>query len=116
MLNLIASVVATFASVLVSLVSFIKGPVTLVVGVAFTVFMLASPAEAAVIQCNVTDCSMITTSFPEWWSLIPLNKKAAVILFFSGLIIGNAVMWHDRKVTAERIKAEEKEWLKKYHS
>lgn len=116
MLNLIASVVATFASVLVSLVSFIKGPVTLVVGVALAVFMLASPAEAAVIQCNVSDCSMITTSFPEWWSLIPLHKKAAVILFFGGLIIGNIVMWHDRKVTAAKLKKEEEEWLKKYHS
>jgi hypothetical protein len=113
MLNVIASVVATFASVLVS---FIKGPVTLVVGVAFTVFMLASPAEAAVIQCNVYDCSMLAQSFPEWWDLLVWHKKAAVILFFSGLIIGNFLMWHDRKVTAERIKAEQQEWLKKYHS
>ena len=116
MLNLIASVVATFASVLVSLVSFIKCPVTLVVGVALAVFMLASPAEAAVIQCNVSDCSMLTTSFPEWWSLIPWTKKAAFVLFFGGLITGNFLMWHDRKVTAERIKAEQQEWLKKYHS
>lgn len=116
MLNVIASVVATFASVLVSLVSFIKGPVTLVVGVALAVFMLASPAEAAVIQCNVSDCSMLAQSFPEWWDLLVWHKKAAVILFFSGLIIGNFLMWHDRKVTAERIKAEQQEWLKKYHS
>ena len=110
------SFVQTLLSVLVSFISYIKGPVALVVGVAFVVFMLASPAEAAVIQCNVSDCSMLAQSFPEWWDLLVWHKKAAVILFFSGLIIGNFLMWHDRKVTAERIKAEEKEWIKKYHS
>ena len=116
MLNLAQSFISTFISIVLSFVNFIKGPVALVVGVTLVVFLLASPAEAAVIQCNVSDCSMLATSFPEWWSLIPLHKKAAVILFFGGLIIGNFLMWHDRKVTAERIKAEEQEWIKKYHS
>ena len=114
MLNLIASVVATFISLVINTLVYIRTPI--VVGVAFTVFMLASPAEAAVIQCNVSDCSMLAQSFPEWWDLLVWHKKAAVILFFSGLIIGNFLMWHDRKVTAERIKAEQQEWLKKYHS
>ena len=116
MLNLTISFIQTFISIVLSFVNLIKGPVALVVGVTLVVFLLASPAEAAVIQCNVSDCSMLATSFPEWWSLIPLHKKAAVILFFGGLIIGNFLMWHDRKVTAERIKAEEQEWIKKYHS
>ena len=116
MLNLAQSLVVTFISVLISFISYIKGPALLVVGAILVVFLLASPAEAAVIQCNISDCSMLATSFNEWWSLIPLHKKAAVILFFSGLIVGNFLMWHDRKVTNARIKKEEQEWIKKYHS
>lgn len=116
MLNVAQSFVLTFVSIILSFVNFIRGPIALVVGVALTVFLLASPAEAAVIQCNVSDCSMLATSFNEWWSLIPLHKKAAVILFFSGLIVGNFLMWHDRKVTNARIKKEEQDWIKKYHS
>ena len=116
MLNLATSFVSTFVQVILSFVSLIRGPVLLVVGVITTVIMLASPAEAAVIQCNASDCSMLATSFTEWWSLIPLHKKAAFVLFFTGLTIGNVLMWHDRKTTIARIKKEEKEWLKKYHS
>lgn len=116
MLNLTTSFVSTFVQVILSFVSFIKGPVLLVLGVALAVSLLASPAEAAVIQCNISDCSMLAQSFPEWWDLLVWHKKIAVVLFFSGLIIGNFLMWHDRKATAARIKQEEQEWLKKYHS
>ena len=113
MLNLTVSFVVTLVNVCSSFLSFIKGPVLLV----FTIIiMLASPAEAAVIQCNISDCSMLATSFPEWWELLSWNKKAAVVLLFSGLIIGNILMWHDRKTTMARIKQEEQEWLKKYCS
>lgn len=116
MLNLTTSFVSTFISIILSFVNFIRGPIALVVGVALTVFLLASPAEAAVIQCNVSDCSMLATSFNEWWSLILLHKKAAFVLFFAGLTIGNVLMWHDKKVTNARIKKEEQDWIKKYHS
>ena len=61
MLNLAQSLVVTFINVILSFVTFIKGPVLLVVGVTTLVaFLLASPAEAAVIQCNVSDCSMLS--------------------------------------------------------
>lgn len=116
MLNVAQSFLSTLVSILVSFISFLREPIALVVGVCLVVFLLASPAEAAVIQCNVSDCSMLAQSFTEWWSLIPLHKKAAFVLFFTGLTIGNALMWHDRKTTIARIKKEEKEWLKKYHS
>ena len=116
MLNLTTSFISTLLSLVVSFISFLREPIALVVGVCLVVFLLASPAEAAVIQCNVSDCSMLAQSFTEWWSLIPLHKKAAFVLFFTGLTIGNALMWHDRKATAARIKQEEQEWLKKYHS
>ena len=116
MLNVAQSFISTFVAVLLSFVSFLRGPVLFIAGVITVVIMLASPAEAAVIQCNVSDCSMLATSFNEWWSLIPLHKKAAFVLFFAGLTIGNVLMWHDRKVTAAKIKKEQDEWLKKYHS
>ena len=111
MLNLTTSFVQTMLNVVIGLLSFLKGPVLLVAGVAFTVFLLVSPAEAAVIQCNASGCPLVS-----WWDLLPWTKKAGIFLFFSGLIIGNIIMWHDRKVTVERIKKEEEEWLKKYHS
>ena len=116
MLNLTTSFISTFVAVLLSFVSFIRGPVLFIAGVITVVILLASPAEAAVIQCNVSDCSMLATSFNEWWSLIPLHKKAAYVLFFAGLTIVNVLMWHDKKVTTERIKKEEQDWIKKYHS
>ena len=116
MLNLIASVVMTVISLVINTLVYIRTPI--VVGAIVLAIVMAFPATsyAAVIQCNVSDCSMLAQSFPEWWDLLVWHKKAAVILFFSGLIIGNFLMWHDRKVTAERIKAEQQEWLKKYHS
>ena len=116
MLNVAQSLFVTFVQVILSFVNFIKGPIALVIGVALAVLLLASPTQAAVIQCNVSDCSMLATSFPEWWDLLVWHKKAAVILFFAGLTIGNVLMWHDRKVTAAKIKKEQDEWLKKYHS
>lgn len=111
MLNLTTSFVNTFVSIVLSFLSFLKGPMLLILGVIAVVFLLAPPVEAAVIQCNVSGCPPIS-----WWGAMPIHDKAAVILFFSGLIVGNFLMWHDRKVTAARIKKEEKEWLKKYHS
>ena len=63
MLNLTISFVQTFTSIVLSFISFLKGPVALVVGVALVVFLLASPAEAAVIQCNVSGCPPVST----WW-------------------------------------------------
>lgn len=116
MLNLAQSFVSTFISVILAALNLIKGPVAIVFAVITIVIVLASPAEAAVIQCNISDCSMLAQSFPEWWDLLVWHKKIAVVLFFSGLIIGNFLMWHDRKTTAARIKQEEQEWLKKYHS
>ena len=112
MLNLAQSLVVTFINVIFAALNYIKGPVALVVGVALAVFLLASPAEAAVIQCNASGCPPVTS----WWDLLPWNEKAGIVLFFGGLIIGNVLMWHDRKVTAARIKQEEQEWYKKYHS
>ena len=89
---------------------------TLILLLVVTLVFPATAAHAAIIQCNISDCSLLATSFPEWWSLIPLHKKAAFVLFFAGLTIGNVLMWHDRKVTAAKIKKEQDEWLKKYHS
>ena len=116
MLNLIASVVMTVISLVINTLVYIRTPI--VVGAIVLAIVMAFPATsyAAVIQCNASDCSMLAQSFPEWWDLLVWHKKAAVILFFSGLIIGNILMWHDRKVTAAKIKKEQNEWLKKYHS
>ena len=80
MLNVAQSFVITFVSIILSFVNFIRGPIALVVGVALTVFLLASPAEAAVIQCNIVDCSILTS---HWYDLI-LERKAAVVLLLVG--------------------------------
>ena len=79
------------------------------------IMALVATSEAA--QCSVvSDCSMLATSFTEWWGLISPSKKAAFVLFFTSLFGGIYIMWHDRKVTAARIKQEEQEWIRKYHS
>lgn len=99
-------------NVVQSFVNFIRGPIALVVGVALAVFLLASPAEAATIKCALNDCPPVETL----WSLLEIHEKVGIFLFFGGLISGIVIMWHDRKVTAARLKKEEQEWLKKYHS
>ena len=116
MKTLALSFVMTMLSLVIKTIGYIRTPI--VIGAIVLAIVMAFPATsyAAVIQCNASDCSMLTTSFPEWWSLIPWTKKAAFVLFFGGLITGNFLMWHDRKVTAAKLKKEEEEWLKKYHS
>ena len=111
MKTLALSFVMTMLSLVINTVVYIRIP--LVVGAIVLAIVMAFPATsyAAVIQCNASGCPPVS-----WWDLLPWTKKAGIFLFFSGLIIGNIIMWHDRKVTVERIKKEEEEWLKKYHS
>ena len=78
MLNLIASVVATFISVIWGAISYLKGP--LVVGLIVGIILSFNPAHAAVIQCNIVDCSILTS---HWYDLI-LERKAAVVLLLVG--------------------------------
>ena len=56
MLNLAQSFVTTMLSVIFGFLSYLKGPVLLVGGIAMLVLVLASPAEAAVLKCAVSDC------------------------------------------------------------
>ena len=79
MLNLIASVLVTFTSVIWGAISYLKGP--LVVGLIVGGIILSfNPAHAAVIQCNIVDCSILTS---HWYDLI-LERKAAVVLLLVG--------------------------------
>ena len=79
MLNLIASVLVTFTSIIWGAISYLKGP--LVVGLIVGAIILAfSPAHAAEIQCNIGDCSILTS---HWYDLI-LERKAAVVLLLIG--------------------------------
>lgn len=79
MLNLIASVLVTFISVIWGAISYLKGPLTIGVIVG-AVILSFNPAHAAVIQCNIGDCSILTS---HWYDLI-LEKKAAVVLLLVG--------------------------------
>ena len=112
MLNVAQSFISTFVAVLLSFVSFLRGPVLFIAGVITVVIMLASPAEAATIKCAMDDCPPVETL----WSLLEVHEKAGIFIFFGGLISGIIIMWHDRKIVAARLKKEEQEWIKKYHS
>ena len=56
MLNLAQSFVTTMLSVIFGFLSYLKGPVLLVGGIAILILALSSPAEAAIIKCAVSDC------------------------------------------------------------
>ena len=112
MLNLTTSFVSTFISIILSFISFLRGPIHLVVGVITVVILVASPAEAATIKCAMNDCPPVETL----WSLLEVHQKAGIFIFFGGLISGIIIMWHDRKIVAARLKEEEQEWIKKYYS
>ena len=80
MLNLTQSFALTFINVIFAALNYIKGPVLLVVGVILVVFLLASPAEAAVIQCNISGCPPVTS----WWgSLEPRIKHGVMFWAFA---------------------------------
>ena len=80
MLNLIASVVATFVYVVWGAISYLKGPLTIGIIVG-AVILSFNPAHAAEIQCNIGDCSILTS---HWYDLILERKAAVVLLLISG--------------------------------
>ena len=79
MLNLATSFVNTFLSVVLSFLSFLKGPVLLILGVIAVVIVLSSPAEAATIKCAMHDC-------PPLDGMIWERKLALLLLLIGGLI------------------------------
>ena len=79
MLNLALSFVNTFLSVVLGFLSFLKGPVLLVLGVIAIVIVLSSPAEAATIKCALGDC-------PPLSGMIWERKLALLLLLIGGLI------------------------------
>ena len=82
MKTLALSFVASFVTIIWGAISYLKGPlvVGLIVG---GIIMSFNPAHAAVIQCNIGDCSILTS---HWYDLI-LERKAAVVL----LLIGGSI-------------------------
>ena len=79
MLNLATSFVNTFLSIVLSFLSFLKGPVLLILGVISIVIILASPAEAATIKCAVSDCPPLDGMMWE--------RKLSLLLLLIGSII-----------------------------
>ena len=100
MLNLTISFISTFVAVLLSLVSFIRGPVLLVVGVITVVIVLASPAEAAVIQCNASHCDMLVSPVQSLWNSLSTSRKVSVFMFIFAGLATLALVWHDKKEQA----------------
>ena len=79
MLNLATSFVMTMLSLFIGLLSYLKGPVLLISGVATLVLVLSSPAEAAQIKCALNDC-------PPLSGMIWERKLALLLLLVGGLI------------------------------
>ena len=79
MLNLATSFVNTFLSLILGLLSFLKGPVLLILGVITTIVILSSPAEAAIIKCAVSNCPPLDGMIWE--------RKLSLLLFIVGGII-----------------------------
>ena len=100
MLNLAQSLVVTFINVIFAALNYIKGPVALVVGVALIVFMLASPAEAAVIQCNAVNCDILVSPVESFWNSLTSNRKVSVFMFIFAALATVTLVWHDKKEQA----------------
>ena len=79
MLNLAQSFVTTMLSVIFGFLSYLKGPVLLVGGIAILILALSSPAEAAIIKCAVSDCPPLDGMMWE-------RKLSLLLLLIGGLI------------------------------
>ena len=79
MLNLAQSFVTTMLSVIFGFLSYLKGPVLLVGGIAILIIALSSPAEAAIIKCAVSDCPPLDGMMWE--------RKLSLLLLLIGSII-----------------------------
>ena len=79
MLNLALSFANTMLSLVVSSLSFLKGPILMISGIATLVLLLASPAEAAQIKCALGDC-------PPLDGMIWERKLSLLLLLIGGLI------------------------------
>ena len=79
MLNLATSFVTTMLSVIFGFLSYLKGPVLLVGGIAILILALSSPAEAAIIKCAVSDC-------PPLDGMIWERKLSLLLILIGGLI------------------------------
>ena len=79
MLNLATSFVTTMLSLIIGFLSFLKGPILTVAGVAVLILVLSSPAEAAIIKCAVSDCPPLDGMMWE-------RKLSLLLLLIGGLI------------------------------
>ena len=79
MKTLATSFVTTMLSLIIGFLSFLKGPILTVAGVAILILVLSSPAEAAIIKCAVSDC-------PPLDGMIWERKLALLLLLIGGLI------------------------------
>ncbi len=79
MLNLATSFVTTMLSLVIGLLSYLKGPILTVAGVAILILVLSSPAEAAIIKCAVSDCPPLDGMMWE--------RKLSLLLLLIGSII-----------------------------
>ena len=79
MLNLATSSVNTLIGLVVGLLSYLKGPLLLVGGIATLVLVLSSPAEAAVLKCALSNCPPLDGMIWE--------RKLSLLLLLIGSII-----------------------------
>ena len=79
MLNLALSFANTMLSLVIGFLSFLKGPILTVAGVAILILVLSSPAEAAIIKCAVSDCPPLDGMMWE-------RKLSLLLILIGGLI------------------------------
>ena len=79
MKTLATSFVTTMLSLIIGFLSFLKGPILTVAGVAILILVLSSPAEAAIIKCAVSDCPPLDGMMWE-------RKLSLLLLLIGGLI------------------------------
>ena len=79
MLNLATSFGTTMLNVVISFLSYLKGPILVIISIATLVLVLSSPAEAAQIKCALGDCPSLDCMMWE--------RKLSLVLLLIGSII-----------------------------
>ena len=105
MLNVIKSIIVTFITVIVSILSYLKGPIAIGLLVGVSIMSFAKKAEAA-LPPVMEDCGVaLSCTYPSavsLWEAMSFSQNMAVILWVIGMVLVAILIIKDKKARAVR--------------